>query len=203
MEKELSAKEKLLQVSIKLFAKKGFSATGVRELVKEAGINISMVNYYYNSKVGILKEIITIFYDKLYTEISAAIDKNDNFETRIRKAGRATIKLIKGNEDMFKISIFEFPYEHDDIKEIKKEKVMKIMKLLYGTLFENLSTIKNEKLNLEIAIPAFTGIYFSHFMFKPMLEVVTNTDFNDEFYENYSDYITDIYLYGIMNKLKK
>ena len=59
-----NAKQRIFDTSVSLFARKGYAGVGIREIAKKAGVNISMINYYYEGKVGILKEIINQCYDK-------------------------------------------------------------------------------------------------------------------------------------------
>ena len=41
-----NSKEKILKAAIKLFAEKGFDGTSIREICKEAEVNICMISYY-------------------------------------------------------------------------------------------------------------------------------------------------------------
>lgn len=51
-------KEQILDVAEKLFSKNGFDAVSVRDLAKEAGINIAMVSYYFGSKENLYLAVI-------------------------------------------------------------------------------------------------------------------------------------------------
>lgn len=48
----------ILQVAEKLFAEKGFDGTSIRNISKDAGINIAMVSYYFGSKEKMLEALI-------------------------------------------------------------------------------------------------------------------------------------------------
>lgn len=56
---EQTAKMDILKHARALFAKKGFDAVSVREIAKESGQNISMISYYFGSKEGLYKTIIS------------------------------------------------------------------------------------------------------------------------------------------------
>lgn len=51
-------KEDILDVAEDLFAQFGFEAVSVRQLAKEAGINVAMVSYYFGSKEQLFKQVI-------------------------------------------------------------------------------------------------------------------------------------------------
>lgn len=48
----------ILDVAERLFAEQGFEAISVREISKEADINIAMVSYYFGSKEKLYEEVI-------------------------------------------------------------------------------------------------------------------------------------------------
>ncbi len=50
--------EKILDAARKLFVQQGFAATTTRDIAKEAGINLALVNYYYGSKQNLFKTIM-------------------------------------------------------------------------------------------------------------------------------------------------
>ena len=48
-------REQILHAGQKLFAQKGYSTTGVREIATEAGVNSALVRRYFGSKLGLLE----------------------------------------------------------------------------------------------------------------------------------------------------
>ena len=44
---EYSTDKKILYSAEKLFADKGFAATSTRDIAKSAGVNVSMISYYF------------------------------------------------------------------------------------------------------------------------------------------------------------
>ncbi|MEJ5285507.1 MAG: TetR/AcrR family transcriptional regulator [Brevinematales bacterium] len=55
---DLKPKNRILEASIKLFAEKGFDATSVDEIARNAEINKAMIYYYFSSKEELLSSII-------------------------------------------------------------------------------------------------------------------------------------------------
>ncbi len=53
-----NTKTNILDTSIKLFSVKGYKETSIREISKIAGVNVSMISYYFGGKDGILKDIV-------------------------------------------------------------------------------------------------------------------------------------------------
>ena len=53
----ISKEENILFSAEKLFAEKGFEGTSIREISKEANVNISMISYYFGSKEKLFERI--------------------------------------------------------------------------------------------------------------------------------------------------
>lgn len=52
-------KNSILQAAEKLFAEHGYEGTSTRQIAKESGANMSMINYYFGSKEGVFTEIMS------------------------------------------------------------------------------------------------------------------------------------------------
>lgn len=59
--KEKDARESILKAAENLFSKNGYSATSVREICKMAGVNNSMLNYYFHSKEKLFINLLDKF----------------------------------------------------------------------------------------------------------------------------------------------
>ena len=57
---EYSTDKKILYSAEKLFADKGFAATSTRDIAKSAGVNVSMISYYFGSKEKLFEEIFKV-----------------------------------------------------------------------------------------------------------------------------------------------
>ena len=64
MEKDENSKQKILNSATKLFANKGFDAVSVREICKDAGVNLCMISYYFGGKKELYKAIIDNLIEK-------------------------------------------------------------------------------------------------------------------------------------------
>jgi len=49
----------ILEAAEKLFSELGYEGTSTRQIAKEAGANMAMINYYFGSKDGVFLEIMT------------------------------------------------------------------------------------------------------------------------------------------------
>lgn len=69
--KKSGARELLLHVAEKLFAEYGFDRTSIRMIAGAAGLNLSLISYYFGSKHELLIEIFRIRLQQLNTALQA------------------------------------------------------------------------------------------------------------------------------------
>lgn len=50
-----SARERLLQAGLRLFAQQGYAKTSTRELAEAAQVNVAAISYYFNDKAGLYR----------------------------------------------------------------------------------------------------------------------------------------------------
>jgi AcrR family transcriptional regulator len=72
----LDTKERILSAARILFAKKGFDGTSVREIAKDANVNVALINYHYQTKDKLFCEIIRSSYDQTANGIKNYYDEN-------------------------------------------------------------------------------------------------------------------------------
>lgn len=58
-------RKEILTAAARLFAEKGFQATGVRDICRAAGANVAAVNYYFRSKEALYQEVFRYLFEAL------------------------------------------------------------------------------------------------------------------------------------------
>lgn len=53
-----NAKERLLEAAIPLFAQKGLEGTTTRDIASAAGLNVSLISYYFGGKEGLYRGVL-------------------------------------------------------------------------------------------------------------------------------------------------
>ena len=68
----MSKREIIIESAIKLFSNKGFEGTSVREIAADAGVNVAMINYYFESKEKLFESVVeyrTSFLKGIFAEL--------------------------------------------------------------------------------------------------------------------------------------
>jgi len=191
-------KQGILDAAIGLFARKGFSATGVREIAREATVNIAMISYYFGSKRGILEAALAMFFQRYLEVAEQALDGDDPPEQKMRRFIRSIVMLLRNNNDLVRIAFTELPFDMPEIADFKAEHGRKIAALFQHKLLSAMEGRLPRPIRLEIVGPAFIGMLVSHFLLRPVLEGVFNTSFNETFYARYAEEMADLFFYGVL-----
>jgi hypothetical protein len=211
------AKERIYRAAVKLFARKGYHAVGVREIAQEADVNVSMVNYYYGEKINILKQIIDEAFEKYRNAVVTADDYNISIKQHVSAVIRNFIKLFRENIEISMVAFNTLPF---DIPEIMEQKI----KWSHGNFdmfkgfFEKLGVDVEDPVQMSV-IGGFLGnMTYNHFegkyiwsnvsddvrKSKEMMETVAAKsapkccDYTeDEFYEKYVEKLTNMYMCAV------
>src|SRR3970040_2934553 len=105
----------ILQVTETLFAEKGFDGTSIRNIAKEAKINVAMVSYYFGSKERLLESLILFRTTDLKFQIENLLAESLEPIEKINKLIEIYINRINCNKGIYRILHFEFSNEKRDI----------------------------------------------------------------------------------------
>jgi AcrR family transcriptional regulator len=197
-------KQKILDAATLLFAQKGYHAVGIREITKTADVNIAMVNYHFSGKIGILKEIINIAYEKHQKAITEA-DIGSPVETHIRLVIKNYIDFFRNNTALALVAFDTVPFDIPEIIELKLSWAQHHMQLLCK-LFDKLGLDLTNKAHADLFNGLLGNIILTHFRGRYSWEMASQQqcpDYNDDFYEEFTQTLTNFYLSGVKGVIKQ
>ena len=99
--KELDTEGKIKEAARIVFTQKGYAAARTRDIAEEAGINLSLLNYYFRSKEKlfniIMTEKIQQFFGAMFPVIS---DDQLSIEVKIERFVSRYIDMLRNNPDL-------------------------------------------------------------------------------------------------------
>ncbi len=197
--KKLEPKDRILQSAIKLFAVKGYNRVGMRELAEESQVGLSMINYHFGNKAGVLKAINNHFFSQYIQNAREILLTEEPIAARFEKFIDRQIRFFKSDPELVTIALTELPYNEPDVALQKSEYINEMIKNFRGEMTKQLPQKEGGPFPAEIIGPILLGMMAMHFIMRPVLKELNSVELNDEFYERYIHTAKQIFLRGIMN----
>ena len=189
-------RQRILDAAVSLFAQKGYAGVGVREIAKAADVNIAMISYYFEGKLGILKAIIEEFFTR-YSNIFRDIDdQSKSPEECGRLMVRRLVNFVKANTKLALVTYNELPLESPEIAEMKAEKINELIQRISG-LIRRFGLDPSDTFQIGVIGPSLIAAVFTNFRFQPVLKHVLRVEFNDAYYERLIEIISTLFLRGV------
>jgi AcrR family transcriptional regulator len=219
-DQKIEAKQRIFDAAVRLFARKGYAAVGIREIAKEAGVQASMINYYFDGKISILKAIMDECYTRYIEAISIPGDEKTPIEDRVRPLIRNLVNFYREHPDLANAAFGSIPVDIPEIIDYRikwfeshrneADNWFKILGLdptdvvltsvlrdFLGKIIEGFFRARYccDRIAEEPVASDHVKEHFKHDDHSIPLD--------EEFYEKYVDYLTRVYLYGITDLRKK
>lgn len=159
---DIDSRNKILNTAIKLFSTKGFRETSVREISREAGVNVSMVSYYFGGKDGLLETIINEIADLFASHINSF--DLENLEKLIGDF-ESFLLALEQRRAQIKILFSEMGKGHNYLLPVKN-KIIELQANLAGFIRSPADDISDSLLRrkLHIMTDIILGMIFSDFI---------------------------------------
>lgn len=134
MEKE-DKRANILEAAERLFMELGYEGTSTRQIAKEAGANMSMINYYFGSKEGVFMEIMSDRVKVFRTVIESVSQDNLTAMQKLLKVMEGYARKILCNPGLHKmmhreLSLSQRPEMFSTIKNAMAENIAVIEKII-------------------------------------------------------------------------
>jgi len=175
----------ILLVAEKLFSEHGFDGTSIRDISKEAKINIAMISYYFGSKEKLLEALIINRISDLRLQMESLYKEDLSPFEKIDKLIELYITRINKNCGVYQIIHFEITSKKRDINydafnDVKKYNLQVLKNIIEEGQSKGMFT---KNVNVALIPPTIMGTYFHFQMNKPfyadLFDLKTKEDFNN------------------------
>jgi len=97
------ARDRLLEAAIALLSEKGYASTSVREIVERAGVTKPVLYYYFQSKEGIFRAILSWAADLQETILAEVMHTPGTVFDRLVSLYRRVYQGVMENKNLFKM----------------------------------------------------------------------------------------------------
>ena len=178
--------KRILEVAEKLFAEKGFDGTSIRNISKDAKVNIAMVSYYFGSKEKMLESLIYYRTVNLKMELENILKENLDPNEKIDRLIELYISRISKNKCIYQIVHFELVNRKREINiksftEVKKRNLESLAKIIHEGQEKG---VFRKDVNIPLIPPTILGTYFHFNMNRPYYAELFNIE-SEEAFEAY------------------
>ena len=186
----------LIAATTPLFAEKGFNGVGVRELANAAGVNISMISYYFGGKEALYAAVLNEQFATLkgVAKLKEAVaDPMAKFELYVR----ATVARYRKSPYLLRFYTSELTNPTPCFETIVKPAIRGVVQILLDTFSEGLSHERfRTGLNPTDTVLALAGMINFYFLLEPATGDLV--DHSPERDEELIRHIMDIFARGIL-----
>jgi AcrR family transcriptional regulator len=161
MKKETVNKKKILECSIKLFARKGFSGTSIREITKEVGTTVPNIYYYFGSKEGLYNYILESTTEHFSKTIKNAVSAKTGLRDQLIAMTKAKYEFMEEYPELMRIFFREW-FASESEAEVAKETQPVVLKALATMAYmvrERIALGELRKINPEYAAWFLIGVF--------------------------------------------
>ena len=189
-------RENIIAATVPLFAAKGLNGVSVRELAGAAGVNLSMISYYFGGKEGLYAAVLTeqfAILGKLEEIEQMEIDTLQKFELYVR----ATVSRYRKNPYLLRFYTSELTNPTASFETIVKPAIKKVVQMLLDTFSDGLSHKQfRDGLDSADTVLALAGMINFYFLLEPATaELVDHAPGRDE---ELIRHIMDIFTRGVL-----
>ena len=191
-----NCRAQLITTATPLFAEKGFYGVSVRELAAAAGMNLSMISYYFGGKEvlysAVLREQFAVL-DQVSEIKFKDLDPLRKFELYIW----ATVARYRKNPYLLRFYTSELTNPTPSFETIVKPSIRKVLQVLHETFVEGQNNgLFREGLDSMDSILALAGMINFYFIIEPVTaQLVARSPDRDE---QLIQHIMDIFSKGVL-----
>lgn len=177
MKTEFNDKQiQILEVAEKLFAENGFDGTSIRDISKQAKINIAMVSYYFGSKERLLEALVLQKTAGLKLQLENLLAENLEPIAKVNKLVAFYVDRIDRSRGIYRILHFELSSKKNilnlqSFSDIKKMNLKSLEIIIKEG--QSKGVFRNDVI-IPLITPTILGTYFHFYMNKPFFEELLN-----------------------------
>lgn len=163
-----------MQAAKKLFTQNGFAATRTRDIAKEAGINLALLNYYFRSKEKLFDIVMMDNFRQFIKGISTGIlDDKAPFEEKITKIVVAYVDFLTRHPDLPLFILNEIKGNASPIIQQLSAEIAPLRSHMFRQLQEAGKQGKINPIDPFHFIANLIGLTVFPFVARPLLQRVT------------------------------
>lgn len=186
MSEEAETEEQILNAAKTIFQRQGFSGARMQAIADEAGINKSMLHYYFRSKDKLFQKVFQESIGEFFPKIFEVLNSDMELETKVTKLVEAYYTMFREQPHLPRFVIHEMNQHPERFQMFMKKSGMKIPERFIEQIENEVKSGNIKRIDPRQFIINTIGLCVFPLIAKPMVETVFNMDdkqYND-FLEN-------------------
>jgi TetR/AcrR family transcriptional regulator len=201
-ETDKQTEEKIFEAATEVFINKGMDGARMQDIADHAGINKSLLHYYYRTKDHLFNAVFEMIAGQMFRKFAPVLDENLTLEEKIRFFFREHISFMQKNPKLPSFILNEIHRNPDRIRKlVQRIDIEKIWTTLEAQHKDELKRYNITKENIPQFMTTVAGMSVFPFAAKPIISsIMGKMGYNfDEYIEERKEYAADF----VINALKK
>ena len=189
-----SRRAQILDAAMVLWAERGFDATSVDAIARDAGVSKGTVYLYFDSKDALLDELVVRHSLLPDVERIMATVRDQPLERVVELLVRAVWQRLREERDLIRILVRELPTRLERSRTLIERVVLPANQLFARFLHERLGAQRASELNLLVAGRGLFGSLLAWFITQELLggnELLAVPE------REITDTLTELFLHGV------
>jgi len=201
-ETDKQTEEKIFEAATDVFVEKGMDGSRMQDIADHAGINKSLLHYYYRTKDRLFNAVFEKIAGQMFKKFAPVLDENLSLEEKIRFFFREHIAFMQKNPRLPAFLLNEFHRNPQRIRKlIQNIDINKLWTTLEAQHKEELKRYNITKENIPQFMTTVAGMSVFPFIARPVIAgIMEKMDYNfDQYIEERKKYAADF----VINAMKK
>lgn len=201
---QAESRERLIKSALRLFATRGFDGTTVRDIADDAEVNLSLVSYYFQGKLGLYRTCIEEFgrnrAEKARTLLGHSVDSAEEMRIRLELLIEEIVTYQLDNPHPCQIIMCEIDQGLPHAKDIFENTLLKTFALLVQFFTEaQKKGIVHRSVDPSIVTSYFQGAIFHLARVENVRKKYYNQTIRDpETKKRHIDQLVNLILHGTL-----
>ena len=199
-EKDKQTEEKIFESATEVFTEKGMDGARMKEIAEHAGINKSLLHYYYRTKDHLFNAVFEMIVGQMFKKFAPILDENLSLEDKIRFFFKEHITFLEKNPRLPGFLINELHRNPTRIKRlIQGIDINKLWSTLEEQHKEELTRYNITRETIPQLMTSIAAMSVFPFVAKPIVASIMEKmgyDFN-EYIEERKEYAADFVINAI------
>jgi AcrR family transcriptional regulator len=170
VENNNSTENQIFEAALKVFLKKGLAGARMQEIADEAGINKSMLHYYFRSKEQLFSQVFLQSFKRFTGSVLPLLNETNTWEEKIKTIIEHYGNVMQSNPDLAMFVINELRQNTQGFIEVYQQNSL-LESVFIRQLIEAMEKKEIRMVHpAQIWISVLSSIIFPYIA-KPMIEV--------------------------------